>query len=192
MTDSDEDSDDSDEEETESFVNKKVKEGRLFNSVVCPRSRFNLACSLTLCFAQSLNWEPTFFTANITFFGKKDGFNLFISKLADEKRKLDANAIKWLLKPIVKLLEYLPLRLVRKIVEQLRHVVFSRLLEMSDEGAFMTLLSIVATINLFCSHNFLALSTLQISRASTGRCWVTSAPAWNPCCGKPCLPVARS
>lgn len=104
MTDSDEDSDDSDEEETESFVNRK-----------------------------SLNWEPTFFTANITFFGKKDGFNLFISKLADEKRKLDANAIKWLLKPIVKLLEYLPLRLVRKIVEQLRHVVFSRLLEMSDE-----------------------------------------------------------
>jgi hypothetical protein len=153
MTDSDEDSDDSDEEETESFVNKKVKEGHLFNSVVCPHSRLTLACSLTLCFAQSLNWEPTFFTANITFFGKKDGFNLFISKLADEKRKLDANAIKWLLKPIVKLLEYLPLRLVRKIVEQLRHVVFSRLLEMSDEGAFMTLLSIVATINhlnLFC------------------------------------------
>jgi hypothetical protein len=105
-----------------------------------------------------LNWEPTFFTANITFFGKKDGFNLFISKLADEKRKLDANAIKWLLKPIVKLLEYLPLRLVRKIVEQLRHVVFSRLLEMSDEGAFMRLFSIAATINLFCSffpHNFL-------------------------------------
>lgn len=113
---------------------------------------------LLVCFTQSLNWEPTFFTANITFFGKKDGFNLFISKLADEKRKLDANAIKWLLKPIVKLLEYLPLRLVRKIVEQLRHVVFSRLLEMSDEGAFMRLFSIVATINLFCS--FLTISCL--------------------------------
>ena len=45
MTDSDEDSDDSDEEETESFVNKKVKEGHLFNSVVCPRSRLTLACT---------------------------------------------------------------------------------------------------------------------------------------------------
>lgn len=51
---------------------------------------------------QSLNWESTLFTANITFFGKKDGFNLFISKLVDDKRKIDANSIKWLLKPIVK------------------------------------------------------------------------------------------
>jgi len=51
---------------------------------------------------QSLSWEPMFFTANITFFGKKGGFNLFISKLTDETHKMDANSIKWLLKPIVK------------------------------------------------------------------------------------------
>jgi hypothetical protein len=116
MTDSDEDSD-SEEEETESFVNKKVR------ALVVVRGGHRPMCTLpssllesvdqpslinSLLLAQSLNWEPTFFTANITFFGKKDGFNLFISKLVDEKHKIDANSIKWLLKPIVKVRKAFP------------------------------------------------------------------------------------
>jgi hypothetical protein len=127
MTDTEEENNDSDEEETESFINKKV-------APPPPPPPPTSSLSPFACVVQSLNWEPTLFTANITFFGKKDGFTLFLAKLVDESRKIDANSIKWLLKPIVKVLEYLPMKLVRKIVEQLRHVVFSRLLEMTDEG----------------------------------------------------------